>query len=565
MISKSSNRILSGLSVILFIVPHVFGQANFISRRDGNWSYKATWTLVSGADTDSIPDADDNVTIKSSHDVTVNVNAACNDLTINNGVQIYVGATVMLEAGKSLTVNGTLTWGYDATHPGYLQSLDGSIVTLKGPILTTSGTRLIAGHGTVVLNGSASQALSLPTTSDNSFYNLTISNASGVTFLSDATVKGTLTLSSGNVDMSTKTLRIDTTGGVSRASGHVIGNLQKYADTGNTSLTFQIGDASNYTPVDVLFGSVTSVGYLTARTTAGDHPNVSSSGIDATKSVNRYYTLTNSGVTFNNYSATFNFVAGDVDEGASTANFVVKKYSSGSWSSPAMGAVTTTSAQVNGVTSFSDFAIGEAAVLASLKIFLQGPFSGGSMTTTLNTSGLIPTTDPYTGTETVGSIPAGVVDWVQVQLRSNTTTTVATRAAFVKSDGSVVDKDGTSAVSFTGVSPGSYYIVVRHRNHLAIMSASTVALSSLITLYDFTTSQSQAYGTSPMKSVGSSFAMISGDADANSGVGASDLVSVRGAIGSTTYNASDVDMNAGGGASDLVVVRSNVGQSTQVP
>ena len=66
-----------------------------------------------------------------------------------------------------------------------------------------------------------------------------------------------------------------------------------------------------------------------------------------------------------------------------------------------------------------------------------------------------------------------IVDWVLVELRTGTAagTKVATRAAFLKSDGTIVDTDGTSPVQFTGLSAGNYYIVIRHRNHLAIMSA----------------------------------------------------------------------------------------------
>jgi hypothetical protein len=117
----------------------------------------------------------------------------------------------------------------------------------------------------------------------------------------------------------------------------------------------------------------------------------------------------------------------------------------------------------------------------------------------------------------VGSIPSGVVDWILVQLRSNTTTTIATRAALLKSDGSVVDLDGASPVGFAGVPEGNYYIVVRHRNHLAIMSAVTWALSGSSSLYDFTTSQNAAYSSDyglypPMKNLGGSkFGMYAGD------------------------------------------------------
>ena len=149
----------------------------------------------------------------------------------------------------------------------------------------------------------------------------------------------------------------------------------------------------------------------------------------------------------------------------------------------------------------------------NLKAFLEGPFSGGVMTTTLNTNNLIPlsSNDAYPTTvyghytvSNVVSIPnSDIVDWILVELRTGTdaSTKVAERAAFLKSDGTIVDTDGSSPVTFTGLSAGDYYVVVRHRNHLAIMSTSAITLSSgSTTSYDFTTAQSKAYtsGTDPM-------------------------------------------------------------------
>ena len=66
---------------------------------------------------------------------------------------------------------------------------------------------------------------------------------------------------------------------------------------------------------------------------------------------------------------------------------------------------------------------------------------------------------------------------------------MVTRAAFIKSDGTIVDIDGTSPVTFTGLPAGNYYMVVRHRNHLAIMTAAAIPLSSSSELYNFTTAQ----------------------------------------------------------------------------
>ena len=221
------------------------------------------------------------------------------------------------------------------------------------------------------------------------------------------------------------------------------------------------------------------------------------------------------------------------------------------------------------------YTIQAPSINVNTKIFLEGPYNGGSMNTTLKTAGLIPTSQPYntapwnyTGTESVGSIPATIVDWVLVELRTGTdaATKVATRVAFLKSNGSVVDLDGISPVGFGGLPVGNYYVVLRHRNHLPVMSGSAVPMSSSGSLYDFTTAQSQAFGTNAMKPLsGGVFGMIAGDVNINAGIGASDLVSVLGAVGSVAYDINDVNMNGGVGASDLILALSNIGYISQVP
>ena len=193
-----------------------------------------------------------------------------------------------------------------------------------------------------------------------SYWNLTISGSGNKTLSGDASISSTLTLTNGNVITGTYTLWLVESGTVSRTSGHVVGNFRKSIAIGATSKTFEIGDATNYTPVTVAFTSVTVAGDLIAKSTAGDHPNISSSTINAAKSVNRYWSLTNSGLTFTDYSATFTFVAGDVDGGANTSGFIVGKYGAG-WTYPTVGTKTATTTQITGVTSFSDFQLGELA------------------------------------------------------------------------------------------------------------------------------------------------------------------------------------------------------------
>ncbi len=66
-----------------------------------------------------------------------------------------------------------------------------------------------------------------------------------------------------------------------------------------------------------------------------------------------------------------------------------------------------------------------------------------------------------------------IVDWVHVELRdkNDNTATIATRSGLLQRDGDIVDLDGTSALRFKGVNVDSFYVCVRHRTHLGVMSS----------------------------------------------------------------------------------------------
>jgi hypothetical protein len=167
--------------------------------------------------------------------------------------------------------------------------------------------------------------------------------------------------------------------------------------------------------------------------------------------------------------------------------------------------------------------------VVDIKVLLQGPASPatGTMSTALNTGSLLPLHQPYdtppwnyAGTESVTAVPANtIVDWVLIELRSTPAgAAVARRAAFVHSNGHVTDIDGARTVSFAGLAAGNYHVIVRHRNHLSVMTSAAVAVSSATALYDFTTDQGQAYGTEPMTGLNAGlapFALWAGDANAD--------------------------------------------------
>src|ERR1041384_5132036 len=315
------------------------------------WDKTANWSLTQGGTGNAgVPTAADDVFIDGGGDLQINTLAVCRSFTQS-----------FTSGAKGFLNNATLTVGVGGfTISGGAMSITttGNTVSVAGD-WTVSGGTFSQGSAAVILNGTSNQNV----TGTTSFVTLEVNNAAGVTLAQNDTVTTALTLTSGAVSTGASKLVIPTGATLTRTGGWVNGNLQMPVATGATSVTFESGDASNYTPVTVAFASVTGAGNLTAKSTSGDHPNVIGSPINAAKSVNRYYTLTNGGVTFTTYSATFNFAAGDVDGGANTSNFIVGKYNAPNWSQPTGGTKTATSTQATGLTSFSDFALGEPVAL----------------------------------------------------------------------------------------------------------------------------------------------------------------------------------------------------------
>ena len=230
------------------------------------------------------------------------------------------------------------------------------------------------------------------------------------------------------------------------------------------------------------------------------------------------------------------------------------------------------------------FTVMPTEVKVSTKVFLEGPYSSGGMSTALNVGGNIPLAQPYSGSpwnysgsESVASgffaSHTDIVDWVLVELRTGTAseTKVGTRAAFLKSNGTIVDVDGSSAVAFSGIAAGNYYIVITHRNHLSVMSASAVSLTSgSATLYDFTTGSSQLYGTGGAKQLETGvWGLWSGDINQDKQITTTDYTdwynSAR--AGDLGYHVTDCNCDGQVTTEDYAVWYNNAraGASSQIP
>lgn len=149
-----------------------------------------------------------------------------------------------------------------------------------------------------------------------------------------------------------------------------------------------------------------------------------------------------------------------------------------------------------------------APVVLDAKAWLDGPYvqSAGLMSDQLRAGGLLPPT--HSGSTIAASVlavtgPNAIVDRVSVSLRPSfsNTTSVGGQWALIQRDGDIVALDGVSPLSFA-VPPGSYYVVLRHRNHLGVMTAAPVALSATATTVDFRSPALATYGTDARKTLG---------------------------------------------------------------
>lgn len=138
------------------------------------------------------------------------------------------------------------------------------------------------------------------------------------------------------------------------------------------------------------------------------------------------------------------------------------------------------------------------------KAWLDGAYvhAQNLMRDDLRSAGLVPTTEAngtametwqhLSGGETTTAAvlatsgPNAIVDWVRIELRMGMPTdslTYRMRNALIQRDGDIVDVDGVSPVLLP-VKAGNYYVLIRHRNHLSVMSAVPLTLTSTPTLFD---------------------------------------------------------------------------------
>ncbi len=286
--------------------------------------------------------------------------------------------------------SGTKTLGGHSVVNGNLSLLGGSFadgaytITVKGNIINDVSH---IGIGKIYLNGGTTfHSLS----GSGTYTNMDLDDANGITTTGNLRVNGVLTLTSGIISLGTDTLIIGTTGTIERAANsllrHIFGAITKPVpvNAAPQTILFETGDLTKWTPVSVIFNSVTVSGTLTARAIAGEHPNVNGSGIDPLKDVNRYWSLNNRSTIFSTADVILNFDPTDKDAAANTAYFFVKRYLTSAWSTPTVNSRGSTNIRVNGLNQFGDFVVGELTTL-----FYWSGLAGNHLWTDINNWNLL--------------------------------------------------------------------------------------------------------------------------------------------------------------------------------
>jgi hypothetical protein len=396
-------------------------------------------------------------------------------ITFNGSGAQAINGTDTIQTFNSITVDksaGTLSIGgstaalvLNGNHTitaGGFNAGTATAINVAGNWTMTGGTFTNTGS-TVTMNGTSAQTMS----STAAFNNLKIDNATAYVSLgTNVTINGTLTFANGLIRTNAYSVVLPlgaVTTGVS-ATSYIHGNEQiAIPNTATPAVTFEIGDASRYAPVQISFAGTTSgSGSITAVTTAGDDADIRNAGIAPGKSVNRTWTLSNSGVAgFTSFSATYNFDAADVDAPATPANFVARRYNGATWDTTIVGTRAATATQVTNETTFGKIQIGE---------------KGNLLVNTQPRDSAVCIGTPVTLISTSGSAPAPTVKW---QRDANTGTFTDINGSM---DGGVYSGFTTTSLNIanvTGLANYKYRAVFANLNGTVNSDSAVITINTL--------------------------------------------------------------------------------------
>ena len=191
----------------------------------------------------------------------------------------------------------------------------------------------------------------------------------------------------------------------------------------------------------------------------------------------------------------------------------------------------------------------ELPFVANLRFFLEGPFrtTNHLMATELATGGHVPLISPYVvDVRTVPAMPSNVTDWVLIQLQDpGGESPFFSRSAVLNSDGYVLSEDGSTGIVVDVSYSHTNFVLVKHRNHIAAISATPLLFTNQVVSYDFSMDSVQFHGgtNACVQLEPGVWGMIAGDADGDGKITHVDRKICEEQQGQTGYKAGDFNLD----------------------
>ncbi len=511
---------------------------------------------------------------------------------VSSGSYIYTDLDVKNTSSGTLTNDGTITTTSNFSNETSATSSGSGNYTVSGD--WTNSATFTADNSTVVFDGATASNI---TSGSNAFHTVEVNKDAGVdvNLVDDASVSNALNFTSDNnkVNLGANNLTVGTAASISGADAtdYIVtgstGYLKKEQLSG--SFDFPVGyDNATYNPI-----SVTQAGTadnLSVRCLQNVLENGTTGTALTDDAADASWEVLEDVAGGSDITLTAQWAASDELGVFDRTSSTIYQYET-SWTPGTFGAASGADPYTqtrSGITSLGVFAVGgaslEGGVLVDISAFLQGPYNNaGGMDDDLRSSGYLPTDEPYAGfgythvfrgggEAVAASVLAitgtsAVIDWVFIELRDSgdNTNVVATRSALLLADGTITDLDGTSALTFDGVSDGDYYVALKHRNHLGIMTPAANTLSRTATVIDF--SGGNTYGGTNVQKLlpDGNYGLYSADVDASGSINAADRSETWNNRNTTGYIQADATLDGSCNAADRSETWNNRNKATAIP
>ena len=487
-------------------------------------------------------------------------------ITIQPGATLIVETDIDNQSGSTITNQGTIVVEEDFINNGTLNS---SATTSK-----------------VIFRGGLASEL---TSGGDSIYHLEFDKtANDVTLLDDAyiinevefTQNGKFVLGDNNMTLSeTATF---TGAGADRYVDASAAGLLKKEYIVDANFTFPVGDADDYSPLSsVLTGGTYAPGADMGVSVVDD--TLDMIPVDATEFISRYWNVELDGITGpTENTVTGTYVAADV-EGADATLISGTSFAGGAFdytNSTGDDVSRTVTSRIDGQAS-ADFTGTNKFGQIDMKIFLEAAYSSGSnMATTINST--LPLTSPYDPGVSIETMPADIVDWVEIQILDATNTLLSSHSALLKENGDIVSLSGSGNALLKNA-PANGKILLNHRNHLPIRTDGTLDLYNIPAEIDFGTNPPELYVdvantiNDAQKLKNGKYVLWSGDTNGDDQIiyngGGSDRIPILIEVGPATttnvvtaYSNNDVNLDGNviynGGGADRIPILINVSPAT---